>query len=304
MGKVITGINFFYILFPPSSDVSLFTRETRESLAVPGGWVTAAQTPVRVIAQWEQQEVRALTGWVWCYFSYPSVLQDVKVKQTLEQLGDTSWINSWSKSIWKTRYTRLYWIHGSWALFCKNSLGERLRQRAHRRAGRLPGYQGTLLFRYVKSFVEFSIWNSFLQRCFISLHHRCTRRRCLVQSGTGAAPGLWGKTNGSEEWTVEPRAQLMDHAPSPEVAGRAFYWPRRRCTVITRGEGTDIERGAGKRADREEVSKDRQDEGALVEPFSPAGRFSTRFRKGSDSSNASLRPFGLFIWRWGETPAL
>lgn len=35
--------------------------------------------------------------------------------------------------------------------------------------------------------------------------------------------GFQGKTNGNEEWAVEPCAQLMDHAPSPGVVGLAFY---------------------------------------------------------------------------------
>lgn len=34
--------------------------------------------------------------------------------------------------------------------------------------------------------------------------------------------GLWGETNGNEEWAVEPCAQLMDHAAFPGVVGSPF----------------------------------------------------------------------------------
>lgn len=45
----------------------------------------------------------------------------------------------------------------------------------------------------------------------------------MKQSGMGAAERFLGKTNGNEEWSVEPCAQLMDHVLSPEVVGLAFY---------------------------------------------------------------------------------
>lgn len=36
--------------------------------------------------------------------------------------------------------------------------------------------------------------------------------------------GFQGKTNGNEEWAVEPSAQLMDHVPFPGVVGLAFFF--------------------------------------------------------------------------------
>lgn len=75
-------------------------------------------------------------------------------------------------------------------------------------------------------------------------------------SGTQCNEGSWkfmGKTNENEEWAVEPCTPLMDHVPSPEVVGLAFYRPGCCRSVITCREEIVVERGPGREPG---VSKD------------------------------------------------
>lgn len=45
-------------------------------------------------------------------------------------------------------------------------------------------------------------------------------QKCLERDGYSKE----GKKNGNKEGSIQPRAQLMDHVPSPGVVSLTFFW--------------------------------------------------------------------------------